>query len=129
MDNGKKVAERVEGYRELAKENKNIDVLALTDIALMQSAGDEVSSRGKRWSYLVSVSLPPLGLVPAVYYYFSGKSDGKTVALTCAILTAIAAIVAWIVGSLFLSSLGTGGDGLKNSDLNVNLQDLKGLLQ
>jgi hypothetical protein len=129
MDSEKEIASRVEQYRELAKEDKKIDAVALMTSALVQSGEEAVAAKNKRWAYLVSVGLPPLGLLPAVYYYFSGKADGKRVALTCVILTVLAAAVAWFVGSLAMSGLSSSGGQLQDVNLNVNLRDLHNLLQ
>jgi len=110
MDREKEAVKKIEQYRELAEKHKDIDVAALMISALEQTRQEEVAAKKKRWAYLVSVGLPPLGLLVAVRYYFSDKADGKRVALICVILTIVAALIAWGVTSLMLSGLGTAGD-------------------
>ncbi|MBL8031487.1 MAG: hypothetical protein JNK33_04145, partial [Candidatus Doudnabacteria bacterium] len=77
MDTEKKLADQVQVISELAKENKNIDAAALMLNALQTSEKNVVSSRAKRWAYIVSIGAPPLGLLFAIRYYFSGEDDAK----------------------------------------------------
>ena len=106
MDAEKEAAKKIELYHELAKEDRHIDAAALMINALEQAQQEEVAAKKKRWAYLVSVSLPPFGLFYAARYFFSGKSDGKRVALICVILTVISLLAAWLIGKMFLESAG-----------------------
>lgn len=95
----------VSEYVELAKD-KNVDTAALLMNALQQEEDNKLSLKQKRWGYLVSLGLPPLGLLFALAFYFSDKSDGKQTAYICIGLT-VASIVVSIV--LFKSLFsGTG---------------------
>ncbi len=126
MDSEKEITRKIELYGELAKENKNVDVAALMMSAIEQSKRDEIEAKKKRWAYLISVGLPPFGLLMAVRYYFSGKTDGKRVALICVILTATALLIAWGLAGLLFSSVSPAD--LKQIQ-SVKPEDIKSLLQ
>ena len=88
----------------------------------------EVDGKKKNRAYLVSVCLPPFGLFYAARYYFSGKSDGKRVALICVILTVMSLLLTWGIGEMLMSSVSTSGLDLKQLQ-SLNPNDLKALLQ
>lgn len=125
MDAEQEAAKKIEIYGQLAKENEKVDATALMLNALEQAQQDEIAAKKKRWAYLVSVGLPPFGLIYAIKYYFSGKTDGKRAALICVILTVVSLLAAWLIGKMFLSSAGPQLDQLRS----VNPNDLKDLLQ
>ncbi len=125
MSKEKKLAEEFARYQELAKNNKNIDVAALMMNAIESQKANQTSTRQKRWAYLISVGLPPFGLIFAAKFYFSGKDDGKSAALVCVILTVISLIIAFLIGLFMFSSSGTSIQQLQQ----VNVDDLKQLLQ
>jgi len=125
MDSEKEAAKKIEIYGRLAKEDKNVDATALMLNALEQAQQSEIDAKKKRWAYLVSVGLPPLGLIYAVKYGFGGKPDGKKTAWICVILTAVSLLASWLIAKLFLSSAGPELDQLKAIDPN----DLKDLLR
>ena len=125
MADEKEIVRKLEQYRELAKENKNIDVAALTASTFEQERRDEIDVGKKRWAYLISAGLPPFGLLIALRYYFSGKTDGKRVALICVILTVAAGLIGWVLAAAMFSSLGTSPSQFQD----VKMEDLKSLLQ
>ena len=96
--------------------------------AFDQARQDEIDGKKERRAYLVSVVLPPFGLLYAVRYYFSAKQGGKKVALYCVILTALSLLLAWGASQMLLSSMSTSGLDLKQLQ-SVNPNDLKSLLQ
>lgn len=128
MSAEKEVERKIEQYQDLAKDNKNIDLASLMINALEQARQEEIAQKKKKRAYFVSVVAPPLGLFFAVRYYFSDKPDGKRVALVCVVLTAFSFLVAWGVGSLFLSGAGpsVGGDQLQQLQA-INARTLKDL--
>lgn len=101
-----KLQEIVSEYADLAKD-KNIDVAALMVNALQQEDANMLSSKTKRWAYIISLAVPPLGLVFAAWFYFSDKSDSKNAAIMCVILTAFTIVVTVIFFKLILSGSGT----------------------
>lgn len=100
-----KLDEIVTEYADLAKD-KNIDVATLMMNALQQEDANKLSAKSKRWAYLISLGLPPFGLGFALWFYFSDKSDGKSTAIVCVILTAVS-----IIGSIILFNLVFSGRG------------------
>lgn len=125
MSSEKEVQRKIDQYQELGEKNKNIDVAALMINALEQAQRDEIETKKKHRAYLVSVGLPPFGLLYAIRYYFSDKDDGKKVALICAILTVCSLLVAWGIGALMFS--GSGADTAQLQ--SVSTSDLKALFQ
>ena len=120
MDDEKKVAERIAQYQELGKADKKVDVGALAIFELQAAQMEErVSAKKRRWAYLISASLPPVGLLFAAYYYFSGKSDGKKTALVCVIITVLTVAVGWLLVRQLASSVDTTQmDQIRNIDLD-----------
>ncbi len=100
-----KLDEIVTEYADLAKD-KNIDVATLMMNALQQEDANKLSAKSKRWAYLISLGLPPFGLGFALWFYFSDKSDGKSTAIICVILTAVS-----IIGSIIFFNLVFSGSG------------------
>lgn len=101
-----KLQEIVTEYADLAKD-KNIDVAALMVNALQQEDNNMLSSKTKRWAYLISLGVPPFGLLFAIYFYFSDKSDGKNAALMCLILTIFTVVISIIFIKMIFSGSGT----------------------
>lgn len=107
MDKDKQLEEQFKQYAEVAKTDKKVDVAGLMMNALNRQDANMVSGRAKKWAYLISVGVPPFGLLFATKYYFSDETDAKTVANICVILT-IAAIASFIIlGKVVLSGSGT----------------------
>ena len=125
MDREKEVIKKFDQIQELAKENKNIDVAALMMNALQESKREEVDAKKKRWAYLISVGLPPFGLLMAARYYFSDKADGRRVALVCVTLTAVSLLLTWAIGAMMMASLGPQINQIQG----IKPEDIKALLQ
>ena len=107
MPEDTKLEKQVSEYAALAKENPNIDAASLM-INAMSQQGHSVSPRAKHWAYLISIGMPPLGLLFALkYYVFSDEDDAKTVALICIALTVVSVAFFWLIGSMMLSGSGT----------------------
>ncbi len=100
-----KLQEIVSEYADLAKD-KNIDVATLMVNALQQEDANMINSKTKRWAYLISLGVPPFGLLFAVYFYFSDKSDGKSAALICLLLTIFTIVISVISLKMIFSGSG-----------------------
>lgn len=117
MESEKSVEAKISLYKELGDKDKKINVAALMINALEQSQREETDRKKKSRAYLVSVTVPPLGLIFALVYWFSGRDDGKHIAKVCIVLTVISLLIAWGIGALMVSSLG--------ADQSAQLQTLK----
>ena len=104
MADEKEILRKLSEYEELAKENPKVDVAALMSSALMAPT-NTVRPGWKRFSYFISITAPPLGLIPAVFYFFGGKSDGKRTAINCIILTLISALGSWFLLKSLISNV------------------------
>lgn len=113
MDFEKKLGDELKQYQELAKKNPEVDAQMLMMNALQNRKVNLVSTRGKKWAYLVSIGLPPLGLVCALRYYFGDEDDAKRAALVCVVLTAVGLVGLWLFGKILFSSSGTSLEQLK----------------
>lgn len=100
-----KLEELVNEYADLAKD-KNIDASALLINALEQEDQNMVSSKSKRWAYLISLGFPPIGIAFGLYYYFNDYSDGKKVAYMCVGLTLFSLIFTIILFAGLFNSAG-----------------------
>ena len=98
-----KLEQIVNEYAELAKD-KNIDASALLINALEQRDNNRIATNTKRWAYLISIGVPPLGLLFAAWFYFGDKDDGQTAAIACIILT----VVSSVIGILLIKSMLSG---------------------
>ena len=106
---------KLEEYKALAKENKNIDVGTLMLSAMEQQQRNLLSVRLKRWAYLISLAFPPFGLFFAIYFYNSGKEDAKHAALVCVILTVFVVVLLVILFKVFLSTAGVDVNQLQQA--------------
>lgn len=102
----KQLEEIVKEYADLAKD-KNVDVSALMINALQQQDQNKLNPKTKRWAYLVSLGLPPLGYLFGFWYFFKDESDAKTTAYICIALTTISIVLSIIFFNVILSSSGT----------------------
>lgn len=127
MDKEKGLEKKLEEFQAYARENKKVDLAALAISALESQTKNLVSGKQKKWAYLVSVGLPPLGLLFALKFYFydSGKDDAKRVALICAILTG-ASLILFLLASQFLF-FSAGID--INQIQQINPRDIQDLLR
>jgi hypothetical protein len=100
-----KLQELVTEYADLAKD-KNIDAAALLINALEHSSDNNLSSKTKRWGYLISIGAPPLGLIFAIWFYFSEKDDGKSAGITCLLLTLVSCFLTYFLFKSVISGAG-----------------------
>ncbi len=94
-------------YQQLAKENPNVDVNLLMTTALQNENTKLGVGKSYKWPYMVAISLPPIGLIFAVKYYFSDDEQDKTAAKVCILLTVVSILMFFILGKSLLSSSGT----------------------
>ena len=118
------LASQIRTYSELKKQNKDIDVAALALSALQGHVENMLTPKEKRIAYLVSLSLPPLGLLYALKFWTSNKEDGKTAAYMCIGLTAASIVI----GIVFLNVL-ISGSGLSVGQFQDAAQQSQQLLQ
>ena len=118
-----KLANELKSYQELAKKDKKIDVAALMMQALQKQQTNNLPDKQKRWGYLVSLALPPFGLIFAFKFYFSGKDDGEQAAWICGILTAISVLLGVLFVKVLVSASGLSPGNLpKPSDIQQFVQ-------
>jgi hypothetical protein len=108
MNEEKQLEEQFSEYQKIAKEHKDVDVAALMINALQSGEQNKnlVSPKAKRWAYLISVGVPPIGLLLAVRYYFGDEDDGKQVAYICILLTVFAVVSFVILAKSIFSGAG-----------------------
>lgn len=128
MDKEKQLEKQFQEYIDIAKENKNVDVASLMINAMESQNKDSVSSRLRRWAYLISIGFPPLGVFFAIkFYFFDDKDDARHVGNVCMVLTTIAVVFLvlfiWMTSEIMLSGSGVNMDQLKQIDIN-GLRDL-----
>ena len=113
MDQDDKLEQQVNEYAQIAKENPNVNASMLMMNALQNQDKNLVSSKGKKWAYLISVGIPFAGFLCALAYYMKDEDDAKQVALTCAILTVICLVMTWAFGKLVFSGSGASLDQIQ----------------
>ena len=129
MSQEKEIEKKLQQYQELAKENKDINAAALMMSELESHAGNRVSGKQKKWAYLISIGLPPLGLFFALkFYFFDSKDDGKRAAIVCVVLTAASIIFGWLTLKMMFSGAGINEQQLQQIQ-QINLQDVRDLLK
>lgn len=102
----KQLEELATEYAELAKD-KNIDAATLMINALQQQDQNRLTPKARRIAYLISLGIPPVGYLFALYYFFfREESDAKATAYWCVALTTISIIGSFIFFSLILSGSG-----------------------
>ena len=124
MNQDKKIEERLSEIQALGKEDKNIDVAKLMMYSLNQE-GNTVSFKKKRWAYIISLSLPPVGFLLALKYYFDDEDDARHVANMCVIITLLSILMVWIFTKMFFSGTGTN----LNQIQQINPKDLQDLMK
>lgn len=126
MDQEKKLEQEFDQLQNLAKDNKKIDVASLMLSALESQNQNLVSKKLRRWAYLISLGLPPLGLLFAIKFYFSTEDDAKRVAKICIFLTIVSLLLLWLFSKMFFSST------INNLNINqiqqLQNQDLQNLI-
>ena len=125
MNHDKKIEERISQYQALGKEDKSVDVAKLMIFSLNEK-GNVVSSKKKRWAYIVSLGLPPIGFLLALKYYFDDEDDARHVANVCVVITLAALLMVWI--SFRMLSSGPAGPEI-NQIQQINPQDLQDLMK
>ena len=125
MNQDKKIEERISQYQALGKEDKSVDVAKLMIFSLNEK-GNVVSSKKKRWAYIVSLGLPPIGFLLALKYYFDDEDDARHVANVCVVITLAALLMVWI--SFRMLSSGSAGTEI-NQIQQINPQDLQDLMK
>lgn len=102
MSTEKELSKTVGLYEEAAKDNPNVDIASLMINALANQKQNLVPQSSKKWAYLISVALPPFGILIAIkYYFFNNKDDSKTVAYTCLLLTVFTLAMVLITFTIF----------------------------
>jgi hypothetical protein len=112
-------------YQNLAKENPNVDVGLLMSAALSNENTKLQEGKSYRWPYLISLGLPPFGLLYAVKYYLNGDEQDKTAANICLGLTVVSLILVYAFSKILFSSAGVTPEQIqqiKPSDINQLLQ-------
>ena len=125
MDFEKKIEEELKAYQKLGEKNPGIDTATLMINALQTRNANLVSPRGKKWAYLISVGLPPLGLIFALRYYFGTEDNARPAALVCVILTVIGLVGLWLFGNILFSGSGASLEQLQQ----ITPNDLRQLTQ
>lgn len=103
----KKLESEIGQLAALAKEDPNIDIASVMLSSLNQHTANTVSAKQKRWAYLVSLGVPPFGLLFALKFYFGEEDDAKAAALMCVVLTAVSILAFAILASVMFSGSGT----------------------
>ncbi len=111
----KDLAKELEILKAAGSVNKNIDISALMMNALERQQENKIPASKRRIAYLVSLAFPPFGLIFAVRYFFSEYSDGKKVALVCAVLTLFVITFTTIVFNIIISSSGQSIEQLQQA--------------
>jgi len=125
MNPEKKLEEQFREFKDLAKEDKNIDAASLMINALENQPKNAVAQKKKTRAYLVSLLLPPFGLLYALKYYLSAESDATQIANVCVILTAIAFLILWLTVRMMLAGSGINLEQIQQ----INPSDIQQLLQ
>lgn len=123
--NEEKLEKELETYKELGLKDKNVDVASLMISALQRQESNLILSRQKHWAYIISLALPPLGLIFAVKFYFSNKDDGKQTAIMCLVLTIFSLVSVWLFAKILLS----GSSVDLNQIQQIKPQDIQQLYQ
>jgi hypothetical protein len=120
-----KLAREIKELHELAKANKKIDVASLMINALQKHQANLLPVNEKRWAYLISLAVPPLGLLFAAKFYLSDKDDAKEAALMCLLLTAVSILFAVLFFKIITGSAGSNIEKIPE----VKPQDFEELLR
>ena len=119
----KRLEEQIHEISQLARENKEVDAAALMLRALETHERNMLPASQKRFGYFVSIGFPPLGLLFALKFWFSGTDDGEQAAIACIILTVVSLVLLWVT----LSSIFSGGTAEQLQQINP--QDVLELTQ
>ncbi len=125
MNQDKKLETEINQLSALAKEDPNIDIASVMLSSLGQHTANTVSGKQKRWAYLVSLGLPPLGLLFALKFYFGQEDDAKNTALVCVVLTAVSILAFAILTTVMFSGSGAS----LNQIQQIKPTDIQQILQ
>lgn len=116
---------KLKQYQEMAKQDPGIDIAQLMLRDLESAHTNRLSAKEKKTAYLISLLLPPLGLIFAIKFFFSDKDDAGHAAVWCVGLT----VFTILLGLFFLNVLlSTSGVSLKQVQ-NIRPQDVQQLFQ
>jgi len=121
MDPDAKLEKQVSEYAAIGKQDPNVNVGMLMMNALQNRQSNLVSSKAKKWAYLISIGIPFAGFLCFLNYYLKDEDDAKQVAWTCAVLSVVCLLVTWLGGKLLLSGSGTSLDSISK----IKLQDIQ----
>jgi len=131
MNDEKKLERRIAEIEGIAKNDASVDAPMLLGDALEQASQVAADKRSHRGAYWISILLPPLGLLCALYYLFAKKPDGKKVAMYCVLLTIIALGITWYAGQVLLSAMGS--DASTAAQLEqlqaMDIEDIRSLIE
>lgn len=102
----KELEQKVKEYADLKKENPDIDVNTLMLSALEAEHKKFENRKSYKWSYIISVSLPPVGIIYAIKYLLSSEEQDKNAAYICLALTVVSIIFVVFLSYIFTSSTG-----------------------
>lgn len=125
LDSDNKLNQKIELYQNLGKENPNVDVSMLMLNALEHQRQNMVSDKAKHWAYLISISLPPFGMIFAAKFFFGDEDDARQVAWICVILTAVSLLIFYFGAKLLFNTAGVSPqqiEQIKPSDIQQVLQ-------
>ncbi len=118
-----KIEDKIKMYADLAAKDKSIDVASLMLAEIENHEANMIPMKQKRWAYLISLAVPPLGLLYAGKFYLDNKDDSKETAIMCVILTIASLLIFWIMVRSLL-----GGTSVQQIE-QINPQDVQQLLQ
>ncbi|TSA45641.1 hypothetical protein D4R52_01975 [bacterium] len=99
-----KLARQVEEVAKLAKQDKNIDAMAMVEMLMRQHEARYLPVKEKTRAFIFSIVVPPA----ALYYFFRlygrDETDARQTAWVCLILGIVSIWLMWWFGSVFLNS-------------------------
>jgi|SRR3989344_4514677 len=125
MDREQQLAKQFQEYQNLAKAKKDVDVASLMINAIKSQNKNLVSSKQKKWAYLVSLALPPFGLLFALKFYLGEEDDARYVGNICVFITVISIIYFWILAKMIFSGAGVDIQQIQQ----INPKDIEQLLR
>jgi hypothetical protein len=120
--NEDELANQIKQYTELKKQNKDIDVASLALTALQTHEDNQLTAKEKRTAYIVSFALPPLGLIYALKFFTSNKSDARAAAWMCVGLTVLTIVLTIVIINGMFASTGISVQQLQQTP--AQYQDL-----
>ena len=106
MDADKDLEKKIELYQSVAKDSPNVDMGMLMLNALQNEDKNRVSGKWKKWSYVISLTAPPFGLLFALKFFYSDEDDARDVAWMCVTLTAVGVLLFAITMKVLFSATG-----------------------